>query len=222
MWFGRTLAAAIHPPWRDNYIDYTRLKKLLREDEASPQREWTEQDEEDFVQELINVQLDKVHQFHVDTYKSLRDRTSECEAKLEPIAAAWDGHDAQPDQRSAVEDVMKELDSISKDIERLRKFSRINFTGFLKAAKKHDRKRGLRYRVQPILQVRLSQVPFHSAIGNVHFCTSSLAIRSSRSDRVCGSLSASGGLHSSQILGACRQPIGSQDLHSASLASPHL
>jgi SPX domain protein involved in polyphosphate accumulation len=162
MRFGRTLATSVHSPWRDNYIDYSRLKKLLREDEASPQREWTEQDEEDFVQELINVQLDKVHQFHVDTYKSLRDRTSECEAKLEPIAAAPDGHDAQPEQRSAVVEVMKELDRISQDVERLRKFSRINFTGFLKAAKKHDRKRGLRYRVQPILQVRLSQAPFHS------------------------------------------------------------
>ncbi len=168
MRFGKTLAASVYPPWRPNYIDYPKLKKLLREDEASPQREWSEQDEEDFVQELINVQLDKVHQFHVDTYKSLRDRTSECEAKLEPIAATsngrdvHEGHDAQPDQKSAVEEIMKELDCISEDVERLRKFSRINFTGFLKAAKKHDRKRGLRYRVQPILQVRLSQVSFHS------------------------------------------------------------
>lgn len=162
MRFGKTLASSVYPPWRDKYIDYTKLKKLLREDEASPQREWTEQDEEDFVQELINVQLDKVHQFHVDTYKSLRDRTSECEAKLEPIAATTNGKEASPEQRAIVEEVMKELDNISKDIERLRKFSRINFTGFLKAAKKHDRKRGRHYRVQPILQVRLSQVPFHS------------------------------------------------------------
>lgn len=162
MRFGKTLAASLYPPWRLSYIDYAKLKRLLREDETSPQRKWTEQDEEDFVQELINVQLDKVHQFHVDTYKSLRDRTSECEAKLEPIAAATDSEEAAPEQRATVREVMKELDGISKDVEQLRKFSRINFTGFLKAAKKHDRKRGLHYRVQPILQVRLSQVPFHS------------------------------------------------------------
>jgi SPX domain protein involved in polyphosphate accumulation len=162
MRFGKTLAAAVYPPWRDNYIDYSKLKKLLRENETSPQREWTEQDEEDFVQELINVQLDKVHQFHVDTYKGLRDRTSECEAKLEPIAAATDSDESTPNQRAAVKEVMEELDGISKDVELLQKFSRINFTGFLKAAKKHDRKRGRHYRVQPILQVRLSQVPFHS------------------------------------------------------------
>jgi SPX domain protein involved in polyphosphate accumulation len=163
MRFGKTLAASIYPPWRDNYIDYSKLKKLLREHETSPQREWTEKDEEDFVQELINVQLDKVHQFHLDTYKTLRDRTSECEAQLTPIAAATDrGEEAAPDQKTAVQEVMKALDDISQDVERLRKFSRINFTGFLKAAKKHDRKRGHRYRVQPILQVRLSQLPFHS------------------------------------------------------------
>lgn len=162
MKFGRTLAVSVHPPWQDRYIDYTKLKRLLREDETSPQREWTEQDEEDFVQELINVQLDKVHQFHVDTYKSLRDRTSECEGKLEPVAAASNDGEICQDQRAVVEEVMKELDSISNDIEQLRKFDRINFTGFLKAAKKHDRRRGRRYRVQPILQVRLSQAPFHS------------------------------------------------------------
>lgn len=162
MKFGKTLSASIYPPWRDNYIDYTKLKKLLREDEVSPQREWTEQDEEDFVHELINVQLDKVHQFHVDTYKSLRDRTTECEAKLEPIAAATENEEANTDQKTVVQEVMKDLDDISKDVEQLRRFSRINFTGFLKAAKKHDRKRGRHYRVQPILQVRLSQVSFHS------------------------------------------------------------
>ncbi len=162
MRFGKTLVASIYTPWQDKYIDYSKLKKLLREDETSPQREWTEQDEEEFVQELINVQLDKVHQFHVDNYKSLRDRTSEYEAKLEPIAAATDNDEAGPDQKAVVKDVMKELDGISKVVERLQKFGRINFTGFLKAAKKHDRKRGRRYRVQPILQVRLSQVPFHS------------------------------------------------------------
>jgi SPX domain protein involved in polyphosphate accumulation len=162
MRFGKTLAASVHPPWRDEYIDYSKLKKLLREDETSSQREWTEQDEEDFAQELINIQLDKVHQFHVDTYKKLRDRTSECEAKLEPIAAAADGKEPTPDQKAVVQEVVKELDGISNDVERLRKYSRINFTGFLKAAKKHDRRRGHHYRVQPILQVRLSQVSFHS------------------------------------------------------------
>jgi len=67
MRFGRTLRTQIYPPWKDKYIDYDKLKTLLREKETTPQgedgREWTEKDEEDFVQELINVQLEKVNQF---------------------------------------------------------------------------------------------------------------------------------------------------------------
>lgn len=165
MKFGKTLQNSIYPPWKDKYIDYNKLKSLLREDETDGDetREWTEQDEEDFVQELINVQLDKVNQFQVDTYKSLRDRTSECEAKLEPLAVQGKEDEKRPDDAKATaEDILKTLDSISKEVSELEKYSRINFTGFLKAAKKHDRKRGKQYRVRPILQVRLSQLPFNS------------------------------------------------------------
>lgn len=166
MRFGRTLRAQIYPPWKDEYIDYTKLKALLREDEASPQgeetREWTEKDEEDFVQELINVQLDKVNQFQVETYKSLRDRTSECEAKLQPVAVSANDGQKREDGKAIAGEILKELDNISKEVSELEKYARLNFTGFLKAAKKHDRKRGNKYRVRPILQVRLSQLPFNS------------------------------------------------------------
>jgi SPX domain protein involved in polyphosphate accumulation len=166
MRFGRTLRAQIYPPWKDKYIDYTKLKTLLREKETTPQgeedREWTEKDEEDFVQELVNVQLDKVNQFQVDTYKSLRDRTSECEAKLEPLAVSANDGGKREDAKAIAEEILKELDSISKEVSELEKYARLNFTGFLKAAKKHDRRRGTKYRVRPILQVRLSQLPFNS------------------------------------------------------------
>lgn len=167
MRFGKTLQIATYPPWKDKYIDYSKLKSLLREDEVIAQgenaRDWTEQDEEDFVQELINVQLDKVNQFQVDTYKSLRDRTTECEAQLEPVAIPAENADKSEEESKAVaEDILKKLDDISKEVSELEKYSRTNFTGFLKAAKKHDRRRGTKYRVRPILQVRLSQLPFNS------------------------------------------------------------
>jgi SPX domain protein involved in polyphosphate accumulation len=52
MRFGRTLEKSIYQPWRDNYIDYAKLKKLLREDDSasnSPNRQtsdrWTEDGE---------------------------------------------------------------------------------------------------------------------------------------------------------------------------------
>ncbi|EPS27451.1 hypothetical protein PDE_02394 [Penicillium oxalicum 114-2] len=172
MRFGKTLRNAVYPPWKGKYIDYAKLKTLLREhdvtgDDASDSDEsqWTEQDEETFVQELLNVQLDKVTGFQSETSQQLRERTTACEAKLRPLATATD--QAEPtlsdeEKRTIATEVLRELDNITKEVSELEKYSRINFTGFLKAAKKHDRKRGARYRVKPLLQVRLSQTPFNS------------------------------------------------------------
>ena len=196
MKFGRTLERAIYSPWRDNYIDYRKLKKLLREDEsdaAAPSADtaddkWTEEDESKFVDELVNVQLEKVHAFHRDTYEKLRDRTAKCEAKLDTVAVAESGGAAQAaagaeveedgqvegsgdgkkalpgeeEKQSTLKEVLAELDLISKETSELEKYSRINYTGFLKAVKKHDRKRGGSYRVRPLLQVRLAALPFNN------------------------------------------------------------
>jgi SPX domain protein involved in polyphosphate accumulation/uncharacterized membrane protein YphA (DoxX/SURF4 family) len=171
MRFGKTLRHAVYEPWKDKYIDYGKLKSLLREDDVngedsdSEDAQWTEQDEEAFVQELLNVQLDKVNSFQAETSQQLRDRTSACEAKLRRLApTAEQEATALSDQerRTIASEVLQELDSITKEVSELEKYSRINFTGFLKAAKKHDRKRGARYKVKPLLQVRLSQLPFNS------------------------------------------------------------
>ncbi|KAE8146141.1 VTC domain-containing protein [Aspergillus avenaceus] len=171
MRFGKTLKNSIYPPWNGKYIDYHKLKVLLREhdvtgDGSDSDTQWTEQDEESFVQELINVQVDKVNAFQVETSRQLRERTSTCETKLRPLAPTEDNETpavADENERKAIASkVLKDLDGITKEVSELEKYSRINFSGFLKAAKKHDRKRGARYRVKPLLQVRLSQLPFNS------------------------------------------------------------
>ncbi|KAL4868244.1 hypothetical protein BDV12DRAFT_170021 [Aspergillus spectabilis] len=170
MRYGKTLRNSIYPPWSKNYIDYNRLKGLLREhdvigDDSDTDSSWTEQDEEAFVQELLNVQLDKVNAFQVKTSQQLRDRTAACEEKLRPLAKTGDEEAPTVDEEERIKvasEALTELDEITKEVSELEKYSRINFTGFLKAAKKHDRKRGARYRVKPLLQVRLSQLPFNS------------------------------------------------------------
>lgn len=60
-----------------------------------------------------------------------------------------------------MKETKSKLDSFTKEMNELEKFSRINYTGFLKAAKKHDRRRGNSYRVMPIMRVRLSELPFN-------------------------------------------------------------
>lgn len=172
MRFGKNLRTSTYEPWKGKYIDYPKLKSLLREHDTNDEEgsdsddaQWTEKDEEAFVQELLNVQLDKVNTFQSETSQQLRKRTSACEAKLHPLAPSAEQEGISlPDQekRAVASEVLEELDSIAKEVSELEKYSRINFTGFLKAAKKHDRKRGARYRVKPLLQVRLSQLPFNS------------------------------------------------------------
>ncbi|KAI9673514.1 MAG: Phosphate metabolism transcription protein [Trizodia sp. TS-e1964] len=174
MRFEETLLHAIYPPWSSHYIDYAKLKKLLREPDSNPHSKpskeldpWTAEDEGAFVEELLNVQLEKVNSFQVDTYKHLRERTSSCESRLEKYAAAPHTSLAAPEsagkiKQSDLKEAAEELDNITREISELEKFSRINFTGFLKAAKKHDRKRGHMYRVKPLLQVRLAALPFNS------------------------------------------------------------
>ncbi|KAK1815061.1 Phosphate metabolism transcription protein [Friedmanniomyces endolithicus] len=201
MRYGKTLQQAIYPPWRDNYIDYTKLKKLLRDDDSStpssPSTEtvgdsWTDDDESKFVDELVNVQLEKVHAFHKETYEKLRDRTARCEARLDTVAVAehgvarqdqaeggaeegegeggegssnGNGKKAVPsedEKKTILTEVLAELDLITRETNELEKYSRINYTGFLKAVKKHDRKRGASYRVRPLLQVRLAALPFNT------------------------------------------------------------
>jgi SPX domain protein involved in polyphosphate accumulation len=180
MRYGKTLERSIYPPWKDKYIDYDKLKKLLKEEPSRPgspsagsteqDEEWTEDDESKFVEELINVQLEKVHGFQADTLQRLEDETTECEKLLEPLGVkATEGEDGQQkgadigeeERKKTLKEVLEKLDSITKETNELEKYSRINYTGFLKACKKHDRKRGQSYRVRPLLQVRLSALPFY-------------------------------------------------------------
>lgn len=172
MRFGKTLKTSTYEPWKDNYIDYPKLKSLLREHETKEGqgRAWTDKDEGRFVEELVNVQLEKVNAFQAEKYKELRERTAKCESELEEVAGQGKedengtGSDEteKGDQDPKLSEVEKELDSISEEVNELERFSRINYTGFLKAAKKHDRRRGSNYKVRPLLQVRLAALPFNS------------------------------------------------------------
>lgn len=180
MRFGRTLRNSVYEPWKSQYIDYAKLKRLLREDDAEDLQsgtgpnqkthEWSELDESAFTEELLNVQLEKVNKFHAEKTKHLRERSAECEATLEKYRRAEDSR-AEPltsegntdnDLVGTLDSMLGELDSITKELNELEKYSRLNYAGFLKAAKKHDRRRGSRYKVRPLLQVRLAALPFNS------------------------------------------------------------
>lgn len=171
MRFGKTLRESMNGPWKSKYIDYNKLKTLLREDKFDDDNEvWTEEDENRFCEEIFNVQLEKVAKFQEEQVALLKDRADEAFTKLKKLAPPTPADSSEPAPaddaaKASFKALETELDSIMHQVKELKKYSSINYTGFLKIVKKHDRKRGHRYKVRPMMQHSLAQRPFNSEHG---------------------------------------------------------
>lgn len=163
MRFGKTLRLSVYPPWKDKYIDYAKLKSILREDKPDDEDEaWTEDDENRFCDEIFNVQLDKVAEFQAEKIEDLRRRVDGSFEKLKELPAAEEGKPNTDADTQRLKGLEAELDDITNEVKELQKYSNLNYTGFLKIVKKHDRKRGNRYKIRPMMMVSLSKRPFNS------------------------------------------------------------
>ncbi len=185
MRFGKTLRESIYPPWKDQYMDYSKLKTVLRVDKREDEDEpWTVDDENRFCDEIFNVQLEKVAQFQRKTAADLQERAEVAFQTLKEVAPT-NNNDADAEgtadentskvpaddsqgQISAqvvttrMKELRAELDSITNELRELKRYCSINYTGFLKIVKKHDRKRGDLYKVRPMMRVSLSEQGFNS------------------------------------------------------------
>ncbi|KAM7200516.1 VTC domain containing protein [Naviculisporaceae sp. PSN 640] len=163
MRFGKTLRQSIYPPWKDKYIDYAKLKSILRDDRPDDEDEpWTEEDENKFCDEIFNTQLENVAQFQEEKVRELRQRVDTAFDKLKDLPPIEEGKPTSDTTTKWLRDLEGELDNITNEVKELQKYSNLNYTGFLKIVKKHDRKRGDRYKIRPIMQVSLSKRPFNS------------------------------------------------------------
>lgn len=160
MQFGDELKSAIYQPWKEQYLDYSKLKSLLRENE-NDKKPWTEDDESRFSDEMFNVQIEKVTAFQESTFKSLEQRATDIGDKLRDLAPE-DGKTLGDITKAQFKEIVTELDTLSEETNELKKYSSINYTGFLKIVKKHDRKRGRDYKLRPMLQISLAKRPFNS------------------------------------------------------------
>jgi SPX domain protein involved in polyphosphate accumulation/uncharacterized membrane protein YidH (DUF202 family) len=163
MRFGKTLRLSVYPPWQDKYIDYAKLKSILRENEPDDEETpWTEEDENRFCEEIFNVQLDKVAEFQAEQVENLRRRIDSAFEKLKELPTAEEGKPKPDTDPQQLKDLEAELDAITNEVKELQKYSNLNYTGFLKIVKKHDRKRGDRYKIRPMMMVSLAKRPFNS------------------------------------------------------------
>ena len=176
MLFGVRLAKEIYQPWLESYIDYEGLKRLLKEDITKQYRSagmstatssseyyseiWTEKEESAFVEKL-DAELEKVYAFESQKYSDLKDKVSAAEASMNALVPQNTSDGPVLMESNDLEQFESQLDSILSEAKELERFTRINYTGFFKIVKKHDRLYSL-YSVKPLLQVRLNALPFNS------------------------------------------------------------
>lgn len=148
MLFAAKLELEIYAPWKENYINYLRLKKLLKEG-VILQNAWTDKDEENFVSAL-DKDLEKVYTFQAEKYDELNEYLNELQVQTETPQASFD-----------VDSFSTKLELVLNLAQELNHYQRLNYTGFTKIVKKHDRLHP-NYPVKPLLNVRLKNLPFHS------------------------------------------------------------
>ncbi|KAI0154375.1 VTC domain-containing protein [Xylariaceae sp. FL1272] len=163
MRFGKTLRESTYAPWKDNYVDYAKLKGMLREDvNDDDDVPWTAEDEQRFCDEIFNTQLEKVSDFQTKTAAALKDRVDSAFDQLRDLAPPDDSSKPGDITNTRLRDLRQDLDRILNDLKDLKKFTNLNYTAFLKIVKKHDRKRGSHYRLRPMMRVSLAQRGFNS------------------------------------------------------------
>ncbi|KAK6204944.1 phosphate metabolism transcription protein [Scheffersomyces amazonensis] len=148
MLFATKLDNEIYQPWKEYYINYNHLKKLLKEGVILKDN-WTEKDEQNFVSAL-DENLEKVYTFQHNKFDELNDKLNDLQLETENSTSEFN-----------VETFSTKLDDILSITQELEHFQRLNYTGFIKIVKKHDRIHS-NYSVKPLLNVRLKSLPFHS------------------------------------------------------------
>ncbi|KAI8982193.1 vacuolar membrane protein [Mycotypha africana] len=150
MKFGYTLRTSLNPEWTQYYLDYDGLKAILKK--KLPQAEWQEEDESKFVEKL-EKELAKVYNFQIVKLKEI---TKHIEEESKEVDALCTKENPGEDEFTTSE---IELSQIIADVHDLAKFTRLNYTGFLKITKKHDKVTS--WPIKPMFNARLNAKPFY-------------------------------------------------------------
>ncbi|KAG0076360.1 vacuolar transporter chaperone [Podila epicladia] len=151
MKFGHQLKTSLYPEWVFYYLAYGQLKAELKT-RLARNGVWTEDDESAFA-ELLEKELDKVYSFQKVKSGEIMRRLQHARQEVEEIIQS---NETQNEDYALLEE---ELSHIIADVHDLAKFTRLNYTGFLKIIKKHDKL--TRWILKPIFLVRLNSKPFY-------------------------------------------------------------
>ncbi|KAI9739931.1 MAG: vacuolar transporter chaperone [Claussenomyces sp. TS43310] len=177
MQFGEQLRTSIIKEYQWYYIDYDQLKEQLKTsytvpptpETPKPQREeWTPKDEERFVEALYQ-ELDKVHTKQrvkaVEIGRRIRSsekEVSEVVRRLDqrgPVTTEGGGNESDAPTEEEFTLLEEDLSDIIADVHDLAKFVQLNYTGFQKIIKKHDKQTG--WHLKPVFATQLKAKPFY-------------------------------------------------------------
>lgn len=128
MKFGDHLRHYTQPEWSFNYMSYDELKSVLKLRTASGL--WNETDEGYFV-EMLERELEKVHSFQTVKIGEIHRKLKYYNAQAQDFKK----NGAEEETWAALE---IEIYRVIAEIDVLAKYTRLNYTGFLKIVKKHD------------------------------------------------------------------------------------
>ncbi|KAE8352252.1 VTC domain-containing protein [Aspergillus coremiiformis] len=176
MRFGEHLRSSMIKEYYWYYIAYDELKRALRTDfVADPvpsfstrdRKPWLEDDEKHFVS-LLEAELDKVFNFQRMKSEEIVCRIQTSEKEVSDVVSRLETTSGPRRQsvRSIVRTPSDEdflvleqvLSDIIADVHDLAKFTQLNYTGFQKIIKKHDKETG--WHLKPVFAARLKAKPF--------------------------------------------------------------
>ncbi|KAK2768911.1 vacuolar transporter chaperone [Emmonsiellopsis sp. PD_33] len=180
MRFGHQLRSSLIKEFSDHYIAYDELKTALKtpytteptpSNPKPPRRPWTEEDERRFVS-LLESELDKVFTFQkiksdeivrriIDSEKEVGDVVAQLDARGGGGDGNGGGSGGSSVQHPTDEDFLlleEDLSDVIADVHDLAKYTQLNYTGFQKIIKKHDKQ--TQWYLKPVFAARLKAKPF--------------------------------------------------------------
>ncbi|KAK3939677.1 vacuolar transporter chaperone 4 [Diplogelasinospora grovesii] len=158
MKFGEQLRSSVIREYQWYYIDYDGLKAELKQRRGE---EWTEEDERRFVSKL-EAELDKVHTKQQVKAMEISRRIAVSEREVRDVVNRLNERGLGRDDGPSEEEFMlleEDLSDIIADVHDLAKFVQLNYTGFYKIIKKHDKLTG--WHLKPVFEARLKAKPFY-------------------------------------------------------------
>ncbi|KAK2750630.1 vacuolar transporter chaperone [Myotisia sp. PD_48] len=169
MRFGQQLRSSLIKEYYWHYIAYDELKDALKtpfevdptpENPHPPRRPWTEENERNFVA-LLESELDKVFTFQKLKSDEIVRRIRASKREVDEVVSRLDRSDQSNGGAPTDEDFLlleEDLSDIIADVHDLAKYTQLNYTGFQKIIKKHDKQTN--WYLRPVFATRLKAKPF--------------------------------------------------------------